>query len=192
MNDDCWTMTCDVPLFPHSPLLATARDRSGSDQRLKKRRRRTYGDLFDSADKGDFATAPTVPTVPIVPTVPSAPNSGTRGQFVSGDSSARGSDGTTRVTRDGGDTSSTLLNDVTIQERKRQARNRREQQRSVLISKQIMKLGEVIREANVVPLPPRPLKKIDVVTLAIDTIRILQAQIQTHTQEGELPAVVCG
>ena len=82
---------------------------------------------------------------------------------------------------------------MTIQEFKRQARNRREQQRSVLISKQMMKLGEVIREANVVPLPSTtPLKKIEVVTLAIDTIRALQAKIQTHTQGGDMPAVVCG
>ena len=211
MEDNTWIMACDVPLFPNSPLSSTAR----CSGQLKKRRR-TYGDFFDGGDKeGDFAAPTSGPRGQHYSTsvVTSSGGDSTSVTSSGGDSTSfsvtsSGGDSTsfsvtsggdsTSVTSGGdstsvtsGDQSSTFLNDMTIQEFKRQARNRREQQRSVLISKQMMKLGEVIREANVVPLPPMPLKKIEVVTLAIDTIRALQAKIQTHTQGG-MPAVVCG
>ena len=172
--DDTWIMACDVPLFPpNSPLMTT---RGGNNI---KKRRRTYGGASFHGDQGNSVG----PTTEVTSGDSTSVTSGDSASVTSGDSASVTSGDST-----GGDQSAAM----TIQEFKRQARNRREQQRSVLISKRMMELGEVIRKANVVPLPSTPLKKIQIVTLAIDTIRALQAKIQTHTQEGEMPAVVCG
>ena len=73
---------------------------------------------------------------------------------------------------------------------KRKVRNRREQQRSSRISTQLVDLGVIIRNANVVPLPDRKLKKTEVLSSAIDTILELQARIQQ--QRERVPVVVCG
>ena len=180
--DDTWIMACDVPLFPpNSPSMT--RGKCWSRNNIKKRRR-TYGGASFHGDQGNSVG----PTTRVTSGDSISVTSGDSASVTSGDSASVTSGDSTSVTSGdstGGDQSAAM----TIQEFKRQARNRREQQRSVLISTQMMKLGEVVREANVVPLPPRP-KKIEVLTSAIDTIRALQAQIQT--QEGDMPAVVCG
>ena len=172
--DDTWIMACDVPLFPPDSPSMTTRGRNNI-----KKRRRTYGGASFHGDQGNSVG----PTTGVTSGDSASVTSGDSTSVTSGDSASVTSGDST-----GGDQSAAM----TIQEFKRQARNRREQQRSVLISKRMMELGEVIRKANVVPLPSTPLKKIQIVTLAIDTIRALQAKIQTHTQEGEMPAVVCG
>lgn len=171
--DDTWIMACDVALFPpNSPSMASSKN--------IKKRRRTYGSVSFHGDQGNSVGLTT-----------EGHNCST--SIISGDSaSVTSGDSTTS-----GDSAGVTSGDQpTSQECKRQARNRRENQRSFLISKRMKELGEVIRKANVVPLPPGPLTKNEVVTKAIKTIHVLQAKlqakIQTHTQEGEMPAVVCG
>ena len=220
--DDTWIMACDVPLFPpNSPSMTRGKCWSRNNIKKRRRTyggasfhgdqgnsvgpttRVTSGDSIsvtsgDSASvtSGDSASVTSGDSTSVTSGDSTSVTSGDSTSVTSGDSASVTSGDSASVTS--GDSTSVTSGDstggdqsaaMTIQEFKRQARNRREQQRSVLISTQMMKLGEVVREANVVPLPPRP-KKIEVLTSAIDTIRALQAQIQT--QEGDMPAVVCG